>query len=211
MGTAAGYARMASWIARYASARAFVLDYPLAPEHPFPAATNNVVLAVRWLMAQGHERVAIAGDSAGGALALATVATLLEQGVAKPQVPAMVVFSPWMDLSFSGATVHDFDPVLPLEQLLSDAVKYLDGVPANHPQASPLYGIVGGMPPLLIQTAREELLLDDSVRYAERSAALGNEVHFEIWEGVHHDFQMCVEELKTAHDALQRTAAFLRR
>jgi acetyl esterase/lipase len=200
MGSARGYARMASWLARYAQRKVFVLDYPLAPEHPFPAALD-VASAVMDAMGQ----ISIASDSAGSGLALAALH-------AKPraQVNAVVAFSPWTDLTFSGSTVRDFDPVLPLEQLVGDVEAYRGSFDAREPGISPLFGVVAGMPPLLIQVAREELLLDDSLRYAERAAAAGNRLRLEVWEGMHHDFQMCTAELESAHAALRRAAEFLR-
>jgi acetyl esterase/lipase len=199
MGSARGYSRMASWLAQYARRAVFVLDYPLAPEHPFPAALNAAAAVIEALAT-----LSIASDSAGSGLAFAAL-----HRRPKADVNAVVAFSPWTDLTFSGSTVRDFDPVLPLEQLVGDVEAYRGGYDASEPGVSPLFGVVAGMPPLLIQVAREELLLDDSLRYAERSAALGNHVQVEIWEGMHHDFQMCTAELRSAHEALKRTAEFL--
>jgi acetyl esterase/lipase len=191
---------MASWLAKYAQRPVFVLEYPLAPEHPFPAALESATRVI-----EGLGKLSIASDSAGSGLAFAVLHERPEA-----EVNAVAAFSPWTDLTFSGSTVHDFDPVLPLAQLIGDVEEYRGSYPADDPGMSPLFGIVARMPRLLIQVGAEELLLDDSRRYAERSAALGNEVWLEIWEGLHHDFQMCTAELESAHAALRRTAEFLR-
>lgn len=198
MGSAHGYSRMASWLAQYALRPVFVLDYPLAPEHPFPAALDTTIDVI-----EAMGTLSIASDSAGSGLAFAA---LHRRPSAK--VNAVVAFSPWTDLTFSGSTVHDFDPVLPLGQLVGDVEAYHGAYDASEPGISPLFGVESRMPPLLIQVACEELLLDDSLRYAERSAALGNAVRVEIWEGMHHDFQMCTAELQSAHEALRQAAEF---
>lgn len=139
----------------------FVLDYPLAPEHPFPAAPQAVAAAVDWLATQGVE-----GDSAGGALALTAPAP---PRTTAPSIASVVVFSPWLDLtftdlSFTGHDVHD--PIFKPEVLKMAAAAYLDGADPRDGRASPLLDVPGVLPPIAIQVGADELRPDDATRYA---------------------------------------------
>ena len=211
LGSAAAYRGFASQIAMRARAPVFVLDYPLAPEGPFPAAHDAALAAARWLARSGVKRLALVGDSAGGGLALSALASMV--GASElPTLVAGVAFSPWTDLSLSGASMSDpavHDALLARDYLADSAAKYLGGLAARHPVASPLFGVPAGLPPLYIQVGSDELLRDDSLRYAHRAREQGNDVLLEVWEGLHHVFQLNVEELESSRIALDRIGRFL--
>jgi epsilon-lactone hydrolase len=209
VGSAEAYRGFASQIATRAGVAAFVLDYPLAPEHPFPAAYDATVAAQRWLGTQGVTQIALVGDSAGGALALAAA------GPAEtivPSVASIVVFSPWVDLALSGASfssAETHDPIFQPELLAGAAATYLGAADPRDGRASPLYAIPDKLPPLAIQVGSDELLLDDARRYARAAAEKGGEVRLDIFEGLHHVFQRSTHELPSARRALDDAADFL--
>jgi len=212
LGSAGAYRGFASQIATRAHRAVFVLDYPLAPEHPFPAAHDAALGAARWLRTLGVKRFALAGDSAGGGLSLSAIASMVN-ATDVPAVAAGVVFSPWTDLSLSGASMTDpsiHDGLLTRDNLADSAAKYLGTTGARDPVASPLFGIPAGLPPLYIQVGSDELLLDDAKRYASSAREQGAEVRLEVWDGLHHVFQLNVVELESSRIALDRVADFLR-
>ncbi len=209
LGSAKGYRGFASQIATRSRTAAFVLDYPLAPEHPFPAAYDAAVAALAWLRTQGVLQIALVGDSAGGGLALACLG---EPVGASPTIASVAVFSPWTDLATTGASFHDpctHDPIFQRAVITNAAAKYLGAANPMDGRASPLHAVPDTLPPLLIQVGTDELLLDDSTRYAAAAAAKGGEVQLEVYEGLHHVFQRCVEALPSARLAFDRAARFL--
>ena len=209
LGSAKAYRGLASQLAVRTGVSTFVLDYPLAPKHPFPAAFLAVSAARRWLREQGYGRLALVGDSAGAGLALGTMVS----EDARQQVNAVVAFSPWIDLTFAGASFSDpatYDPIFPSPQILRNAANtYLAGADPRDGRASPLYSVPEAMPPLLIQAGTDELLFDDAQRYAEVVAARGSEVILTIYEGLHHVFQRSVTELEGARHAMDAAASFI--
>jgi len=210
-GSAKAYRGLASQLATRTRRPVFVPDYPLAPEATLPAAPDAVMAAYEWLRANGSERIVVAGDSAGGGLTLVTLARLAH--AARPSAAiAGLVFSPWVDLAFTGASMRDphiGDPLLTYEALQASARLYLGGADSRDPLASPLFGDLSGLPPLLIQVGTDERLLDDARQYAERAAGAGSQVRVEVWEGMHHVFQVDVAHLQASGLALDRAAAFL--
>jgi epsilon-lactone hydrolase len=211
LGSAEAYRGFVSQIAVRAGIAAFVPDYPLAPEHPFPAAFEAAVAARRWLGTQGVAQLALVGDSAGGALALAA---LNEPETNVPAVAAVVVFSPWTDLALTGLSFTNpdtYDPIFQPQLLTDAAATYLGAADPRDGRASPLYAIPDTLPPLAIQVGRDELLLDDARRYAAAAAEKGGEVRLDVFEGLHHVFQGCMEDLPSARRALDATAGFLSR
>ena len=209
LGSAKAYRGFVSQMVSRTGVAAFVLDYPLAPEHPFPAAYEAVVAARRWLGGQGFDRVALVGDSAGGGLALATLRSAIDM---LPSVTAVVVFSPWTDLALSGKSMHapeERDPIFQPAVLAGAARTYLGGADPKDHRASPLYGIPAELPSIAIQVGAAELLLDDARRYAALAAESGGEVTLEIFEGLHHVFQRSVVELASARQALDKASAFI--
>jgi len=211
LGSAEAYRGFASQIAVRTGCAVFVADYPLAPEHPFPAAYDATVAARVWLGTQGVSQIALVGDSAGGALALAS---LNESGAGSPMIMAAVVFSPWTDLAFTGPSFtspETYDPVFKPGLLAGAAATYLGAADPRDGRASPLYAIPDGIPPLAIQVGTDELLLDDARRYAALAAAKGGEVRLDLFEGLHHVFQRSTEDLPSACRALDDAAGFLSR
>jgi acetyl esterase/lipase len=211
LGSAKAYRGFASQIVSRTGVPALVIDYPLAPEAVLPAAPDAALAAWRWLVGQGFGRIAVAGDSAGGGLALVTLAALKD--LSREDRPlAGVVFSPWADLAFTGPSMTDLavaDPLITFEYLQDCARNLLGGTDAKDPQASPLFGDLRGLPPLLIQVGTDERLLDDSRQYARRALQAGVSVQLEIWEGMHHVFQLDVAHLESSRRALDRVAQFL--
>jgi len=211
LGSAKAYRGFVSQIVSRTQIPALVIDYPLAPEATLPAAPARALAAWRWLATKGLTQMAIVGDSAGGGLTLATLAELVKDARGTRPI-AGVVFSPWADLAFTGASMTDpavIDPLISYEYLQDCATKYLDTKDARDPLASPLFGDLRGLPPLLIQVGTDERLLDDSRHYAERAAQAGVPVQLEIWEGMHHVFQLDVAHLESSRMALDNVAAFL--
>jgi acetyl esterase/lipase len=207
LGSAYGYRGFASQIAIRARCAIFVADYPLAPEHPYPAAIDASVVACRWLSTQGIKQVALTGDSAGGCLALAALAEDLSQA---PAVAAVAVFSPVTDLAMTGTSFHDpnvKDAIFQLAMLAGLENAYVGGADPKG-RISPLYHIPDALPPILIQVARDELLLDDARRYAELAAEKGGEVVLDIYEGLHHVFQRATNTLPSACRAFDDVATF---
>jgi len=211
LGSAKAYRGFVSQIVSRTGVPALVIDYPLAPEATLPAAPTAAVTAWRWLAAQGFGRIAVFGDSAGGGLTLVTLAELTRLAPVAASV-AGVVFSPWADLAFTGASMTDpavEDPLIGHDYLRECARKYLGARAATDPLASPLLGDLRGLPPLLIQVGTDERLLDDSRQYADRAAQAGVPVTLEVWQGMHHVFQLDVAHLDSSRAALDRAARFL--
>ena len=211
LGSAKAYRGLASQVAVRAGVAAFVADYPLAPEHVFPAAPEAVAAVRRWLGRQGVSQVALVGDSAGGGLALSVLG---DTATTSPAIAAIAVFSPWLDLAMTGASVASpdiHDPIFQPEMLAGPAGAYLAGADPRDGRASPLYDVPEVVPPLLIQVGGDEILLDDARRYAQAAADKGGEVRLDIFEGLHHVFQGATRDLPAARRALDAVAAFLNR
>jgi monoterpene epsilon-lactone hydrolase len=202
-----------SRIARAAGVRALGVDYRLAPEHPFPAAVEDAATAYRWLVSHGTApgRIAIAGDSAGGGLTLATLVSLRDAG--DPLPAAAACLSPWVDLEGTGASFTAkaaADPFVRKEMTEFLAQQYLGGRDARTPLAAPLYADLHGLPPLLIQVGTAEILLDDATRIAERAKAAGVEVSLEVWDDMIHVWQLFAPLLPEGQQAIERIGEFIR-
>ena len=204
---------LASRIARATRARALVVDYRLAPEHPFPAALDDALAAYRWLLGTGvsPSRVAIAGDSAGGGLTLATLLALRDR---RQPLPACgVCMSPWTDLEGTGRSAQPGgadDPLLKVEGLREMGQHYARASLRN-PLAAPLYADYRGLPPLLIQVGTREILLDDSKRVAEKAKSAGVDVTLEPWDGLIHVWQLFGPNMPEAVQAVDRIGEFTRK
>jgi len=216
VGTSQAYRHLAGQVAAHAKVAAFVPDYRLAPEYPFPAAVEDAQAIYEGLVAEGFTNIALAGDSAGGGLAL----ILLSQATAKaragsgPIPKGAAVMSPWTDLALAGesmATRAEADPLSTPEQLAAMARLYLAGRDPHDPLASPLYGDLAGLPPVRIHVGEDDVLLDDSVRYGERFEREGGTIQVHTWQGMIHVFPSNVALLKAADEALDDVGDFLNR
>jgi epsilon-lactone hydrolase len=212
-GSCVTHRELAAHLCLASGARVLLLNYRLAPEHPFPAAVEDAAAGYRWLLAQGigPRQIVIGGDSAGGGLAVAAMLRLREHRLALPA--AAVLLSPWLDLALTGSSLQDraaLDPLGSLEGLKQAARLYLDDVDPKNPLASPLYADLSGMPPLLIQVGDHELLLSDSTRLAERARAAGVEVSLEVWEEMWHVWHAWAGSLPEGRQAIERIGVFIR-
>jgi acetyl esterase/lipase len=205
-------AMIAPWCAAL-QARALMVDYRLAPEHPFPAAPLDCHAAYRWLLDQGYEgrNIVIAGDSAGANLALATLHAA--RRAYEPMPACAVLLSPVVDMTMSGATFVTHarrDPVFSLPQLIGIRNHYLRPEQMLDPRASPLFEGFRGLPPLLIQVGSEEVLLDDALRAAARAHQDGVSVELEVWRHMPHVFQ-AARTLPQAAEAAEHIVNFAAR
>jgi len=213
IGSPRSHRHLAAAIAGAAEASALLLDYRLAPEHPFPAAVEDATAAYRWLLEQAvvPQHIVIAGDSAGGGL---TVATLLALREARVPLPAGgVCISPWVDLSCGGAsygTKADADPIVRRSGVEEMARAYLGATPPRTPLASPLFADLRGLPPLLIHVGSDEVLLDDAVQLAERAKAAGVDATLEVYERMIHVWHWFLPMLDEAQAAVEAIGRFVR-
>ncbi len=205
--------RLAYDISAASGARVLVIDYRLAPEHPFPAAVEDAAKAWRWLLQQGlaASRLAIAGDSAGGGLTIATLVNLRDQKLGLPA--CAVAISPWVDLEGVGNSMTARaaqDPMVQKDGLVWMAGLYLGGKDAKTPLAAPLHAELKGLPPILLQVGTAETLLDDSTRLAERLHAAGVDVRLAIWPNMLHVFPLFAPILSEGRDGCLEIGAFIR-
>ncbi len=211
VGSIVTHRALAGEISRAAGAQVLLIDYRLAPEHPHPAAVEDAVAAYRFLLEQEPTRTAIAGDSAGGGLAVASLVALRERGLSLPD--AAVCISPWSDLTCSAESYRtraDLDPMIQSAGIAEMANAYLQGTPAETPTASPNFADLEGLPPLLIHAGTDEVLHDDAVGLHERAKAAGVESTLEIWEGMIHVWHAFHPMLEEGERAIERVGAFLR-
>jgi acetyl esterase/lipase len=197
---------------REARSRTLALAYRLAPEHPFPAALEDAIAGYRFLLSQGFEpnHIVIAGESAGGGLAVATLVSLRDAGVLLPA--CIWCSSPWVDLEVSCGSMTTKAPVDPLIQkpyLLELAGAYLNGADPRTPLASPIYADLKGLPPMLIQVGSAETLLDDSVRLAGVAGAADVRVTLEVWPDMIHAWHLFYQQVAAGRRALATVGAFI--
>lgn len=203
-----------SYLSRASDARVLGLNYRLAPEHPFPAAVEDSVAAYRWLLAEGITpgRIVIGGDSCGGGLTIATLVALKYFGYPLPA--GGISHSGWTDLAHTGEsfeTKAEDDPLLDRDMLEGMAAAYLGDRSRTTPLASPYYADLSGLPPLLVQVGTAEVLLDDSLRLADKAKAAGVDVTLEVWDDMPHVWQAFVSFLPEARQSLDSCGDFVRK
>ncbi len=212
LGNAHGYRAMAGELARSSRARVLAINYRLAPENPFPAAVEDGVAAYRHLLDSGFPPgcIAIAGDSAGGGLALGVLLAIRDAGLPMPVCGAVI--SPWADLTCSSPSMESraaTDFILTASRLRSRAAAYLGGGSAEHPHVSPTFADFTGLPPLLIQVGEAEILLDEAIAVADRAAHSGVRVTLEVWPGMPHVWHRFLAVLDEAREGLEGIGAFI--
>ena len=212
IGSSVSHRHITGRLALAAKARILSVDYALAPEHPFPAAVNDGLKAYRWLLDRGHapQRIAIAGDSAGGGLTLATLLAARDAGLPMPAAASLI--SPWSDLTCatgSYETRAEADPMITPEGIRELASTYLAGADPRNPLASPNLADLAGMPPLLIQVGDDEVLLDDSRNLAASAKAAGVDVTLEVAPGMIHVWHAFYQMLPQGEQALVAMGDYL--
>jgi monoterpene epsilon-lactone hydrolase len=213
LGSAHAYRNFVGQIASSAGAEAFIPEYRLAPEHPFPAAVTDVETCYRGLLDKGIKKIAVTGDSAGGDLALVLLSITSAKGYTGGITPVgAVAISPVTDLALTGETYQtraEADPFFIKSQVAALVASYLGATDPKNPLASALYGDLRGLPPIRVHVGDDELLLDDSRRYVERAVAAGVDAELGIWMGMPHGFVAYTREFEAARQALKEIGAFL--
>jgi acetyl esterase/lipase len=204
---------LCSALAKHSGFNLLLPEYRLAPEHPFPAALQDANQTYAWLLQQGYkpENILLAGDSAGGGLAVATALHLRESGTPLPA--ALVCLSPWLDLTLSGQshqTQENAEVLLRTEDLQTWASLYAVHHNPAHPLLSPLHADLRGLPPLLIQVGSDEILLDDSRRFAQKAMEQGVTTTLHIWQGMWHVWHTLGDFMPESRQALDGIAQFAR-
>lgn len=202
-------------LSRAGDCRVLGVDYRLLPEHRFPEPLVDVLAVYDWLLGRGYEpqHMALAGDSAGGGLAAATLLALRDKGRPLPACAALL--SAWTDLRVSAESYHtraELDPIHQQPMLLALARQYLGetGNPSD-PLASPMCGDLVGLPPLLLQVGEREVGFDDSALFAAKALKAGCQVELDVWPEMIHVFQQFADELPEAREAIEHIGAFLKR
>lgn len=213
VGSIKSHRKLAARIAGQAGCRALMIDYRLAPEHPFPAGLEDCRTAYTWLLEQGYHpsRIVLAGDSAGGGLAVSTVIAARDAGQSLPA--ACVLMSPGTDCANTG---ESWKTRAAQDPLICEGIgalwigMYLGGADACDPLASPIYADLSGLPPMLIQVGTREVLLDDSLRLAKLAERAGVPVELEVWDGMWHVWQFFAPFMPESLEAIRKIGRFCR-
>lgn len=205
---------LAAQLGARAQATAWLLDYRLAPENPYPAAVDDALAAYRELLAKDIDpaRIAIAGDSAGGGLTLATALAIRDAGL--PQPAALALISPWTDLTLSGASMQSKakdDPMLNAAWLDWAAGLYCTNTVRTHPGVSPLFADLAGLPPMIVHVGSDEVLFDDARHLATLATKAGITCELRVFDGLWHVFQAQAGLLGEADESLAAMGAFIAR
>ncbi len=212
LGSAEGHRTHIAKFVKGSNVPAMSFDYRLAPEHPYPAALEDALTAYRYLLDQGIEpaNIVFVGDSAGGGLCLATLLAARENDLPIPAAAA--VLSPWTDLKCTGDTLtslQEVDALTWTESWHVFAKYYVADSNPELPTISPLYGDLTGLPPILIYVGGHEVLLDDSVRFADKARAAGVDITLRIGEGMFHCYPVCAPMFPEATAAMAEICGFI--
>ncbi|PPC06738.1 alpha/beta hydrolase [Acinetobacter pittii] len=212
VGSSKSHTKLAAQIGHAAQAQIWLPEYRLAPEHTSPAAIEDAVAVYKALLAQGQDpkKLVITGDSAGGGLSLSAAIAIRNAGLPLPA--ALVLLSPWVDLSLSGSTIKTHaaqDAMLSEDWLAWCAKNYCGQKSATDPTCSPLYADLTGLPPILIHVGTEEVLLDDAKRLAEQAKKYDISTNLRVYDKVGHVFQFHAGILKESDDSIERIGQFI--
>lgn len=212
-GSSHSHRKLAAHLAKAAGVHALVVDYRLAPEHPFPSQIDDLLVVHRWLRRKGFApaHTATAGDSAGGNLAITTVLKLRDLGEALPA--AIVGFSPWLDMEGLGKTMDsnaDSDALVSRGVSEMMSAMYLGDVARNEPLANPLYADLAGLPPMYFSAGDAETLQDNAERITDRARAAGVDVTLDIKQGQQHVYPFMAGRSPEADATLAQAGAWLR-
>ncbi len=212
MGSIQSHRHLASRIASTSSIKTLVLDYRLAPEHPFPAAINDAAALYEHLLKSGmkSDSIALVGDSAGGGLCVSLMVELKRKKCTLPQV--CVCLSPWVDLTQkndSWIVNANFDHLVNKNEADRIAAAYLDGETPYNPIASPLFADMSGMPPVLIHAGSKEVLLDDALLLHKRMKQCGVKSQIKIWNDMPHVGHFMSPVFKKGQMAIDHLAKFI--
>jgi monoterpene epsilon-lactone hydrolase len=207
LGSAQAYRNFVSHLAQKARVSAFIPDYALAPEAPFPAGLDQAIAVIEALQNEGRKHLAISGDSAGGGLALAAAQAT---GSA---LRGILLISPWTDLTLTSSSLSekaDVDPILTPDSLAGAVALYAGTINASNPRISPRFGIFAGLPPIMVHVGTDEILFDDAKAIEDAAEQAGVPIAVHIWEGMTHCFPFSLASLEAARDAIELSAAFVR-
>ena len=211
-GSPASHFALGKLLSRASMSRVLMVDYRLAPDHIYPAQLDDALAVYRALLDRvAPNRIALAGDSAGGNLALALLLRL--RALKLPLPVAFAGYSPWTDLTHSGASITqnaEHDNTIPVTMLGPLAAFYCGDNDPREPLISPLFADHSGLPPMQLHVAQEEVLLDDTLRLAERVRAVGGELEYRVWKNMPHAFPVFAEIIPEGRAALRQSGAFLR-
>ncbi|KAH7009828.1 6-hexanolactone hydrolase [Ilyonectria destructans] len=213
-GSPSSHRKLVGHLAKAAGCYALILDYGLVPEKPFPAGLNDVVAAYEWLLQAGFsgDRIATAGDSAGGNLAIATILKAKERGLPLPA--CSLAFSPWLDMENTGTSMRENtgkDLLATPETLELISSLYLGGTSPKDPFANPLYGNFTGFPPLYLNSGGAELLADNAERLAEQAKSAGCLVELDVVPGMQHVYVLMAGRETAANDTIAKAGKWLKR
>lgn len=211
MGSIKSHKKLAARIARFAKTQCLIIEYRLAPEHPFPAALEDSIIAYKWLLKKGFkpEKIAIGGDSAGGGLTIATLVNARMKGL--PQPLAAFCMSPWVDLEASSAEIKEYqknDPFIDAESVKVWGKRYA-GDDVKNPLASPIYADLKGIAPLLIQIGTAEILLFENRTLYQKALQADVDIQFEEYKDMVHVFQTFGGFLPQADKAIHSIGRFI--
>ena len=212
LGSSITHRKLVGHIVHCSKVNALTLNYSLAPENPFPAGLMDAKYAWQWLLKQAYRPgdIILGGDSSGGGLVLSLLLLLKNEHYPLPH--SGFLLSPMLDYTLSGDSISSCagkDPMVFIEDLRQTVAYYCSDAETSNPLVSPLYGNLTGLPPLLIQTGSDELLLDDSTRLAKQATEAGVNVQIEVWDGLWHVFQSSAGKIPEATRAISRIASFI--